>query len=350
MQLRVEQAIALTQSSALHGLGGVGKTQVALEYAYRHALEYNAVFWIEAETADHIISSLLHIAEVLQLPERDDKDQQRIVVAVQRWLTMHSRWLLIWDNAEDLTLFDRFLPPVRQGAILLTTRAQALGILARGVSLSPMESEDAMLFLLRRAKVLDPTATQEQLCQLAASLPGEYAAAKKLVEVLGGLPLALDQAGAYIEETGCRFADYLQSYGKQRTRLLARRGTPGDNHPHSVVATFRLIWQRVRQGHPAAADLLCVCAYLHAEAIPEELFLVDLARPTASEPDSSDFDLALAALRTCSLVQRHLEACTFSLHRLVQVVLQEEMSEPSKYTYFGIHEEFADKALNIVLM
>src|SRR5579859_6526611 len=78
-QLGVEQAVALTQSSALHGLGGVGKTQIALEYAYRHALEYRAVFWIGAETEEQIVSSLLRIAEVLQLPGREDKGQQRVV-------------------------------------------------------------------------------------------------------------------------------------------------------------------------------------------------------------------------------------------------------------------------------
>src|SRR5690349_19952557 len=81
-RLQAEQVVALTQSYALHGLGGVGKSQIALEFAYRHALEYSADFWIEAETAEHVILSLLRIANVLGLPEREDKDQQRIIAAV----------------------------------------------------------------------------------------------------------------------------------------------------------------------------------------------------------------------------------------------------------------------------
>src|SRR6266849_3875439 len=85
-QLHVEQVVALTQSYALRGLGGIGKTQIALEYAYRHALEYSAIFWIEAETVEYIVSSMLRIAELLQLPERQETDQQRIVAAVQSWL------------------------------------------------------------------------------------------------------------------------------------------------------------------------------------------------------------------------------------------------------------------------
>lgn len=130
--LGTEGAVALTQSYALHGLGGVGKTQTALEYAYRHALEYNAIFWIEAETIERTLFSLQRIAELLQLPERAATDQPRIIEAVQRWLVTHDQWLLIWDNLEDLELPHRLLPPTRQSTLLFTTRRQALGTLARG--------------------------------------------------------------------------------------------------------------------------------------------------------------------------------------------------------------------------
>ena len=273
MQLHVEQVVALTQSYAIRGLGGIGKTQIALEYAYRHTLEYSAIFWIDAETIEHIMSSLLRIAELLQLPERQEADQQRIVAAVQRWLNTHSQWLMIWDNVEDLKLLQRLLPSTRQGAVLVTTRHQALGTLARGMDLAPMEREEGMLFVLRRAKVLEPEATSEQIHQLAVSMPAEYAAAEQLVEAMGGVPLALDQAGAYIEETGCSVSTYLQRYERQRARLLDRRGDLGGDHPHSVTATFWLASKRIEREQSAAADLLRVCVLLHAEAIPEELFL-----------------------------------------------------------------------------
>src|SRR5262249_30271094 len=82
-QLGSDQAIALTQSSALHGLGGIGKTQIALEYAYRHALEYSAVFWIGAETEEQIVASLLRVASVLQVPGQEEQDQKRVRAQVQ---------------------------------------------------------------------------------------------------------------------------------------------------------------------------------------------------------------------------------------------------------------------------
>jgi tetratricopeptide (TPR) repeat protein/transcriptional regulator with XRE-family HTH domain len=330
--LSTDHGVALTQTYALHGLGGVGKTQLALEYVYRHALEYSTVFWIEAETEETAISSLLHLADVLQLPACQESDQQRVVEAVQRWLSSHSGWLLIWDNLEDLDLLSRLLPTtVQQGAILLTTRCQALGTRAWGMDVVPMAQEEGMLFVLRRAKVLSPEATEEQVQQLAVRLPDEYAAARELVTTMGGLPLALDQAGAYIEETGCGFAGYLRRYQQQRRSLLARRGgIPGD-HPHSVVATLGMACQRVAQQHPAALELLRFCAFLYPDAIPEELLLAGASHlgpvlgPVVA--DISQFDGALTTLRSFSLVQRHPETHTLSFHRLVQVILQEEMSE-----------------------
>ena len=317
-RLHAEQVVARTQSYALHGLGGIGKTQIALEYTYQHALEYSAIFWIEAETIEHVMSSMLRIAELLQLPERQEADQQRIVAAVQRWLNTHSQWLLIWDNVEDLELLHHLLPPARQGAALVTTRHQALGTLARGMDLAPMGREEGMLFVLRRAKVLGPEATSAWMHQFAMSMPTEYAAAEKLVAAMGGLPLALDQAGAYIEETGCSVSAYLQHYEQQRARLLERRGALAGDHPHSVTATFLLVSKRIEREQSAAADLLHVCALLYAEAIPEELFVAGAAylgpELASLATDPCQLDQVIAVLRSLSLVQRQPETRTLSMH------------------------------------
>jgi tetratricopeptide (TPR) repeat protein/transcriptional regulator with XRE-family HTH domain len=336
-QLGAAQAVALTQSSALHGLGGVGKTQIALEYVYRHALEYSAVFWGGAETDEQIAVSLLNIAEVLQLPEREDKDQQRVIVAVQRWLSTHKEWLLIWDNVEDLDILRRFLPTTRSGAILLTTRRQTLGTLARGLDLAPMEHEEGILFLLRRAKVLSSEATSEQMHQLATQGPDQYAAASELVTILGGLPLALDQAGAYLEETRCGLSAYLDLFRTQRTVLLHRRGDGAYEHLASVSTTFTLAITAVAKSHPAALDLLHVCALLQPDAIPEELFLqggkylgVKLANITASE---MAWNQLMAYACGYSLLVRQPEHQIVSLHRLVQAVLLDGMTETEQQVW-----------------
>ncbi|HLZ62910.1 MAG TPA: FxSxx-COOH system tetratricopeptide repeat protein, partial [Ktedonosporobacter sp.] len=333
-QLGVDQAMALTQSSALHGLGGVGKTQIALEYAYRHALEYRAVFWIGAETEEQIVSSLLRIAEVLQLPGREDKGQQRVVAAVQRWLSVHGQWLLIWDNVEDLDLLQRFLPSTRSGAMLLTTRNQAPGTLARGMDLSPMEQEEGMLFLLRRAKVLEPDAASQQMGQFALQMPHQYAAAAELVEVMGVLPLALDQAGAYIEATQCGLQAYLNLFHARRAVLLTLRGEGSRDHPASVSTTFTIALSATAQRHPAVMDFLHACALLQPDAIPEEFFSQGGKHlgPTLEGAcrDRLEWDRVVGMACSYSLLSRQPEEQTLSIHRLVQAVLLDAMTDEER--------------------
>jgi NB-ARC domain len=118
---------ALTQPQAISGLGGIGKTQVAVEYAYRNANEYQAVLWVKADSREVLISDFVSIADPLDLPEKNEQDQNRVVNAVKRWLQNHVDWLLILDNVEELEIIDEFVPPAVKGHILLTTRAQATG-------------------------------------------------------------------------------------------------------------------------------------------------------------------------------------------------------------------------------
>jgi tetratricopeptide (TPR) repeat protein len=289
---------------------------------------------IGAETAEQIVSGLVRMAEVLQLPGRDDKDQPRVVAAVQRWLTTHGQWLLIWDNVEDLTLLERFLPSTRSGASLITTRYQALGTLARGLDLLPMEQEEGILLLLRRAKVLEPEATSEQVRQLAERMPAQYAAAADLVGAMGGLPLALDQAGAYLEETRCGLLTYLHLFRTQRTALLQQRGGGLRDHPASVSTTFTMALTGTAQRHPAVWDLLRVCALLPPDAIPEELFRQGAEHlGTTLETvcrHALEWDRVIAVACSSSLLSRQPEEQTLSLHRLVQAVLLETMTETER--------------------
>jgi DNA-binding XRE family transcriptional regulator len=272
--LSTNRIVALTQAYALQGPGGIGKTQIALEYAYRHVLKYSAVFWITAETDEQITTSLLRIAETLQVPGSADREQQRVVALVQRWLLTHDGWLLIWDNVEELAGLERFLSSLRSGTILLTTRSQVLGTLAWGLDLLPMEQKEGIAFLLRRANLLnpDPQAPDEQLRLFATHAPAQYAAAAELVAAMGGLPLALDQAGAYLEATQCGLPAYLDLFGTRRLGLLEQRGEQSHGHPASVSTTFSLAATATTRRHPAVEDLLRVCALVQPDAIPEELF------------------------------------------------------------------------------
>ncbi len=220
---------------------------------------------------------------------------------------------------ENLDLLQHWLPAQGQGFVLITTRRQALGTLAWSIDVAPMEQEEGILFVPRRAKVLEPETDHIDLRQLALSKPAEYATASALVNAMDGLPLALDQAGAYIEEAGCSLADYLERYKQQYARLLERRGIADSTHPESVTATFLLASEQVEREDPVAANLLRLCTFLHAEAIPEEFLRKGAAylgpefAPLVTDP--SRLDQALITLRRLSLVQRQKETHTLSTCR-----------------------------------
>src|SRR5262249_38730696 len=131
-----------------------GKTQVALEYAYRHAQDYQAVFWVRADSRDMLVAGFLEIAHTMKLPERDERDQTVMVAAVKAWLSQHTGWLLILDNADEIPLLPEFLPTPMQGHLILTTRAQALGGLANRVEVHALDQHAATLLVLRRAGLL----------------------------------------------------------------------------------------------------------------------------------------------------------------------------------------------------
>jgi hypothetical protein len=294
------QKAALTQPQAISGLGGIGKTQMAVEYSYRYRDSYQYVFWVESETREEIISGFVAIANLLRLPEMDNPDQRLVIVAIKRWLETHTDWLLILDNADDLAMVADFLPGTNNGHALLTTRAQVMGEIAQGVIIEKMSDDEGALLLLRRAKVANATTVEKTI-------------AKKISEALDGLPLALDQAGAYMEETKCSVADYLNIYQRRQSVLLGRRGGLAPTHPQSVAATWSLSFQKIERADPAAADLLRLCAFF------------------ASDP--LRLNAAIGELLKYSLIRRNPDQ-TLTVHRLVQAVLKEDMinasSEPGR--------------------
>jgi TIR domain/NB-ARC domain len=273
-QLQTGQTTALSQPpptgqalahspQAISGLGGIGKTQLAIEYAYRYAHDYEAVLWARAETREELTASYSALAALLKLPEQHAGDQEITIAAVKAWLHTHQKWLLILDNADDVTLLPAFLPPHPGGHILLTTRAYDMQRLATRLEVETLPTEQGALLLLRRAALLPPDG------ELAQAPADEQRLARELTEELGGLPLALDQAGAYLEATGTSLDEYLHIYQTHRQTLLNERRSLVEDHPEPVATTWSLAFERVEEKNPAAADLLRLCAYLAPDAIPE---------------------------------------------------------------------------------
>src|SRR5262249_17333825 len=118
--LHTENIVALSHPQGISGLGGIGKTQLALEYAYRYSTEYQAVLWVRADSMATLTSSFVELAHVLELPERHEQGQEIIVQAVLRWLRLHTHWLLIYDNIDDISTIELFLPKAGSGHIIFT--------------------------------------------------------------------------------------------------------------------------------------------------------------------------------------------------------------------------------------
>lgn len=314
---------ALTQPQAIKGLGGIGKTQIAAEYAYRSRDldRYVHTLWINATTEEAIMTSFLEVAELLpSFSAKGEADQQKLVEAVNGWLAQcEQRWLLIFDNADDLSLVRKVLPQQGNGSILLTTRSSAVGSLAESVEVENMGLIEGTTLLFHRAQRLEHASEEEQN------------EATNIVIALDAFPLALEQAGAYIEETACSLVDYLQIYQTHRKDLLARRGMLATNYPATVATTWALSFQKVEQANPAAAELLRFCSFLAPDKIPEELIRDGVAQwsPLLQQAvaDLFTFNQMVEELLKFSLVQRLAENQTLGIHRLVQAV-QIDTMEP----------------------
>jgi tetratricopeptide (TPR) repeat protein len=311
------QPRVLTQ--ALRGLGGVGKTQLALEYAYRYGGTYRLVWWVRAEDPTTLASDYAALAEPLQLPQRAASDQTETIAAVRQWLEPRDGWLLILDNAPAPTAVQPYLPRSTRGHVIITSRHFGWGGTARSLTVPMLPRDEAVQLLCHGTQQADSMA------------------AAHVAEILGDLPLALAQAAAYIEATGLTLATYRERL-KTHLEALLRRDEVGPAYLATVATTWALAFQAIQESQPAAGDLLRLCAFVAPEAIPQTLLRDDPS--TLPEPlgamvrDDLSWDDALAVLRRYALVD--VEGDTLAVHRLVQAVTRDRLSPDERARWAAV--------------
>jgi len=285
---------------AIHGLGGVGKTSLAAEYAHRHASQFAGVWWAPAENRTLLINSLAAFAGQLVPSLAQEVDQERAARAGLAHISRSLKpYLLIFDNVETPDVL-RDLVPAAGARLLITTRWADWGGRSAELPLHGLRPESAVELLQKRAERKDP------------------AGAARLAAALGHLPLALDHAGAYCRLTGTGFDGYLEKID----RLLGRppKGAP---YPASVGATFDLAIENAASECRGAEALLGFCAFLGAERIPLDLIASDL-------PDEQERAEALLTLAAVSLVE-HAELDigepAVTTHRLVQLAMRRRLAD-----------------------
>jgi hypothetical protein len=244
---------AAPRTVVLSGMGGVGKTALAAEYAHRHLADVSVAWQVPAEDPAVMAADVAELAA--QLGGRDLVDPRAPVASVHAVLAAWpSDWLLIFDNALDEGSVRRLLPPAGRGRVIVTSQSQHWPG-AEVLDVPVLDAPVAARFLVSRAG--DP----------------DEAAAGELAGELGGLPLALEQAAGYIHATGTTLVKYLSMFQDRRDDLLARGQAVG--HPADVAATLGLALSRLEEQAPAAVGLARLLACLAPEPVPLDLLLAD---------------------------------------------------------------------------
>ena len=240
---------------AIYGLGGVGKTQFALEYLYRFRVDYRFVFWVSGVDRTTYISDLASIAAKVKFnPSRQNLTSEETAGEILQYLRQIDRWLLVIDNLDDMHVMDKFLPTgTIRGHILITTRRSNLGELPAQTIEVPTLNEDEATQLLLSGVKSESAATDD------------ISEAKKIVKELGYLPLAIEQAAGYIRTSSDGITGFLSVYNSNRKQILNRPGPR--SYPTSVAATWQLSFNKIRRENPKALELLNLFAFLNPDEI-----------------------------------------------------------------------------------
>lgn len=308
---------------ALIGPGGVGKTRLAIEHAWRQIGRCKAVLLVSAGSVEPLNRNLAALckAEALDLPEKEITEEAAQRHAALHWLQVNPAWLLILDNvdtAEAAVEVEALLPQLSSGQVVITTRLRNWSAAVDLQEVDVLAPADASAFLLER------TADRRR------QAPSDSETAKAIaVEDLGSLALGLEQAGAYINQQRLSLSDYRRQWQRNRETVLAWNDPRLMQYDRSLATTWFTSYQQVSE---SARCLLRRLAWLSPEPIPESLLSVKVAGELEGSGDGRE---AISQLEGYSLVNRSAEAPTFSVHRLVQEVArlwqqQREQNEPNE--------------------
>ncbi|MFF9895925.1 FxSxx-COOH system tetratricopeptide repeat protein [Streptomyces longispororuber] len=311
LQDRLGTGVTAVLPEALHGMGGVGKSQIAVEYVYRHSRDYRLVWWVASEQENQIVQSLIELGEQMGLQVSSEISAVPAVLDALRRGEPYSDWLLIFDNAEDPKEVRKYFPTDGPGRILVTSRNVQWSHTASSLEVDVFAREESVSLLRRRS----PELADDAVNHLAASL--------------GDLPLAVEQASVWLAETGMPVHQYLELFERKWAELL--QSDPPPDYEMPVAAAWNVSLERLRDDHPDALQLLQVCAFFAPEPISWDLFSavrgISVPRELqAALDDPVKLGRAVREIGRYALARIDHRQSTVQLHRLVQRVLVEQMN------------------------
>ena len=303
-------------SQVLYGLGGVGKSQTALEYAYRFKSAYDVMWWISAEQSEFIGPALARLAPELGLPESEDVAHTAVAVldALRRGRP-YRRWLLVYDNAGSPEELAPWIPTgLSDGHVLVTSRNQAWSKHAGLVGVEVFDREESV-GLLRR---FNPRLAPEEAGQVA--------------EELGDLPLAVAQAAVWLQESSMPVGTYLELLGNALTDMLERTRLHEAEYPRSAAATWKLSVDELRAVNPPAAEMLEICSFFGPDPIPLRLlYRGPVTHALTLGPGAPRDELAIGefvrAINRFGLARTDQGSQNLTVHRLVQAVIRDQVPD-----------------------
>ena len=295
-----------TKEVAIHGMGGVGKTRAAIEYALRHQREFTALLFVSADSPEDLQRSLAQLCgpHVLNLPEREATDQNAQYIAVLRWLAMNPGWLLILDNADSMAAagaVEAMLKHFGNGRAIITTRLADWSGQIAALELDLLNEDAATEFLLER------TADRR------VGFVDDSAKARDLARLLGGLALALEQAAAYIREQRLSFVDYIQRWQSVPADAIEWHDAVKMQYPKSLAVTYEASVVQLSSG---AQELFTILAWLAPDSIPFSTL--------ESLKISGDTRACCMDLERFHLVRFREDGKSFAVHRLVQEITRQK--------------------------
>ncbi|CAD0055388.1 unnamed protein product, partial [Aureobasidium pullulans] len=320
----------------VHGLGGIGKTQLSIEFVRQYQTKYSAVFWLDGSSKDALQNSFLNIVTRLPAGEvtlslahaakQASPDMKLIVRGVQDWLSLPSnhRWLVVIDNVDrDYTTkgtdplayeLKEYLPAADHGNVLVTSRLSTLVAARNSHRLTRVDHDQSRAIL--------------------EAAGGEYisaqdeSAADTLLEKLSGLPIALTQAGAYIRQTGVSVAEYMDHYNSTWQQLMEKQDEYclQEDSERSVLTTWKISYEQVRSRSEGASNLLKLWSFLYADDLWYDL--VACSKTLASHvvvpkwllllaENKLEFNRAMGLLIKYSLVESKMETRSYAMHSVL---------------------------------